>query len=429
MSNVLIILYILAWGGVMFFYKRQSSQIDAGTLIIGSYIFYAICSLILWNTPVEYVTFQPMHLLPFIYLFCMLLVAFAPISVFHRNQIKTIIAPPNWIIVITVVVIFICAILCVPTLSKAFNTGGFLKLLSDADAGYDMYNSNMERAIEDGQSISDLFSVLFNAFADLAIFIFFYELTRSKKQIWIICCLGFVLVLNTASPILFGQRGNVVIALCTIIGAYFLFLPFIDTKIRAIFNTIGICALVLITIPLAAITISRFSSFNGGALDSILYYLGQANLYFNNYGLDAGGIRYGDRTINLLKRLIDPIHTPANYLERRDMYPDLKMDDNVFYTFVGDFTLDFGPWIAALIIIIASLWMVYKTQPIEKNTLTLHQILLLYIAVCIAMQGGFLLFAYSDTGGLRLIVLLLYYLALSIISHHSHKIENINTDA
>ena len=52
-------------------------------------------------------------------------------------------------------------------------------------------------------------------------------------------------------------------------------------------------------------------------------------LFFNNYGLDADGIRYGDRTANLFKQIIWD-DTPHNYMERRDKYPHLKIDDYYF---------------------------------------------------------------------------------------------------
>jgi oligosaccharide repeat unit polymerase len=183
-------------------------------------------------------------------------------------------------------------------------------------------------------------------------------------------------------------------------------------------NILGLGLILVLSIPLAAITLSRFDQRQGGAVGSVVYYIGQANLNFNNYGLDAGGIRHGDRTINLLKRVIDPYNTPKNFQERRDKYPDLKMDDNVFYTFVGDFTLDFGPWKTVLIFLIFNMLVVIatraRTDDQGKASLAFHQLLLLYMVTCIAMQGGFWLFGYADTAGLRLIALLMLYGATCI---------------
>lgn len=71
---------------------------------------------------------------------------------------------------------------------------------------------------------------------------------------------------------------------------------------------------------------SRFGKEQAGVGGFINWYVGQGSLYFNNNGLDAGGIRYGDRTINLFKRIIDP-DTPKNFVERRDKYHNLELDD------------------------------------------------------------------------------------------------------
>ena len=82
--------------------------------------------------------------------------------------------------------------------------------------------------------------------------------------------------------------------------------------------------------------------------ESIEWYYGQSFLNFNNYGLDAGGIRYGDRTANFFKSfLFDDV--PHNFVERREKYSHLKIDDYYFYTFVGDFTIDYGPILAVLL--------------------------------------------------------------------------------
>ena len=126
--------------------------------------------------------------------------------------------------------------------------------------------------------------------------------------------------------------------------------------------------------------------------------------------MDAGGIRYGDRTLNLFKRLIDP-STPKNFIERRDKYHNLEIDDYYFTTFVGDFCLDFGPIVTVFIFVIFNLWVISQIRP-RDGTLKLHQLLLIYFAMCICMQGGMTLFAFSDTGNLKMIILILLYVYL-----------------
>ena len=109
----------------------------------------------------------------------------------------------------------------------------------------------------------------------------------------------------------------------------------------------------------------------------------------------------------MIKRLIDP-STPKNYVERRDKYPNLYIDDYFFVTFVGDFTIDFGPYLATLIIIAFGLIIMSRIR-IRDGSIALYDFMLLYFAICVSIQGGMTLFSYSDTGNLRIVAFLMLY--------------------
>ena len=163
---------------------------------------------------------------------------------------------------------------------------------------------------------------------------------------------------------------------------------------------------------------SRFGDYKVDVSGIMNWYIGQGSLYFNNYGLDAGGIRNGDRTMYLVKRVIDP-DTPKNFVERREKYHNLKIDDYYFYTFVGDFTIDFGPVPAFIIFVVFNLIVLMLIRP-RDGTIQVYQLLLLYFSMCICMQGGMTLFSYSDFAGLRIVVIILLYLYLR---YHEQLLE------
>lgn len=60
----------------------------------------------------------------------------------------------------------------------------------------------------------------------------------------------------------------------------------------------------LLVVGLATVTMGRFAN-NKQQEDYLIYsietYAAQNFIFFNNYGLDAGGIRYGENTANLGK--------------------------------------------------------------------------------------------------------------------------------
>ena len=207
-----------------------------------------------------------------------------------------------------------------------------------------------------------------------------------------------------------GQRGGVIAAISTAIVGYMLFRRYIAKKINRAIQIAGLSAILLTSLPIAAITVSRFGNMGGGIAGFLNWYVGQGSLYFNNFALDAGGTRNGDRTLNLAKRVIDP-DTPVNYTERRDLYHNLSIDDDIFSTFVGDFVIDFGPISAVLIFIVFNGVIIYLIRP-RDGTIKLHQLLLAYFTMCICMQGGMTLFSYADSGNLRIVCILLLYVYL-----------------
>ena len=172
---------------------------------------------------------------------------------------------------------------------------------------------------------------------------------------------------------------------------------------------------------MVAVTISRFEREEGGAGASTFYYIGQQNLYFNSYALDDGGIRYGDRTFPVFKRMLGFDNVPQNYTQRRAKYPNLKINDEVFSSFVGDFVIDFGPIIAVIIFLIFFLYSKEHTKP-QSGILPFHRLLLLHFIMCICMQGGLKLYPYSDLGGnLKLIMFIMCYIAFKVSNNNSNK--------
>lgn len=176
------------------------------------------------------------------------------------------------------------------------------------------------------------------------------------------------------------------------------------------------------SLPIAAITMSRFGQENAGVGGFVNWYVGQGTLYFNNYGLNPGGTRNGDRTLNLFKRVIDS-STPKNYFERRDKYHNLDLDDNLFSTFVGDFTIDFGPIMAVLIFCVA-FYILYRKTKICNREIKLYQLLLLFFTVNISTQGGMTLFSYSDTDNIRIVVIIALY---AYLRYHEKLLERFPT--
>ena len=411
-NYILSAFLIVLWVITLIWYQRKNKNFDAGSFIIVMYIIYAVFSIMTINDDSipQLTNYEPLTLFPYLYLYVMMIIALTPAIYHHNNSTDSIEYPQSNILRIIATIIIVVAILNLPGIVSDFRNG-LMSIFTDAEAGKKAYMEQIDNASNVGGAIRNIPAILFNSFSDIGIFLLFYFMTMSKKNHKIIYGLLFANVINLIMPVMRGQRSGVALAFLTIICGYFLFKQYLSKRLNKVIKKIGIVFIAIITLPVAAITISRFGSEKAGVAAFINWYIGQGNIYFNNHALDDNGLRYGDRTLNLFKRLVDS-KTSMNYVERREIYSKLKINDEVFSTFVGDFTIDFGPFFAVIIFIVFNFFVIYSFQKnkTNNNKIKLHQLLLLYFTVCISAQGGMYLFSYSDTRNLNIIVLaLLYY--------------------
>jgi oligosaccharide repeat unit polymerase len=407
-SNINIVLFILAWLVTIILYHIKKKIIDAGSVLLFTYLIYSVTSLLLYNSPFYH--FDRIRLFPFIYLFLILLLVFWPILKFNANKIEEIQKIPSIYLSIFSLIFIIASLVQLPEIISEFVLS-IRKLLTTSSGGLDLYNKSMagSRSIGDGK-ISNLASIISNAFGNFGILLFFYYLTRKKRNKLILIGLFISSIISLLFNVSLGQRGPILETLFSMIITYFALRRFLQPKVNRIIKIVGVSLLLASSIPITALTISRFENNSKGSMASVYFYGGQENLYFNMYGLDNGGIRYGDRTFPLFKRILGFENVPENFMERRDKYPHLKMSDENFYTFVGDFTLDFGPIIATLIFLFFTLFVIIKTK-IRNGIIRFHQLILLHFVMSVCMLGGMKLYPFSDVGGnLQLIVYFAAYM-------------------
>ena len=324
-NNILACSYLLLWVATFIWYHFQHHSIDAGSGIILMYILYGIISIDSLNDPIFSMSYNNLTLFPYIYLYGMMMLALLPIINNHFHPTTKIEDPNTRILNYLSIMIIICGLLLIPNIISNFGTG-IVKLFTDADAGKDAYMESAKGAEDTGAAISNIPAVIFNAFSDIAIFLAMYYMTLNSKKI-ITSLLWCTVGIGILMPVINGQRTGVITSVLTIFGAYLLFKKYLDKKVNLIFKRVGIISIALIMLPVGAITVSRFGDRAGGTVTSFLnWYIGQGSLYFNNYGLNPGGTRNGDRTANLFLRLIKS-DDPKNYAERSQKYPNLEIND------------------------------------------------------------------------------------------------------
>lgn len=201
--------------------------------------------------------------------------------------------------------------------------------------------------------------------------------------------------------------------------------PMISDRTKKWVRSILVILAISISIPFIALSISRFGQKEGGLSGGLVYYIGEAPYYFNNYAYDADGGRCGDRTCNVFKKILG-LSSPDGILDVRDAYPALEIDDSLFTSYVGDFVIDFGLIPSAILFILFSILFTRLTPTNGPNIIPFHRLILIYFAMSVCMQGGMYLFNYSFEGNLQIIAILLFYgifLMDYLIRHSSYRKE------
>ena len=94
----------------------------------------------------------------------------------------------------------------------------------------------------------------------------------------------------------------------------------------------------------------------------------------------------------------------------------MKLSDRNFCTFIGDFVLDFGPLVTALIVTFFTILFVFLSKP-RGGVLHLEQLLLIQLVADICMHGGMYLFYYSFSGNYILLMYLLFAIVLKMTTN------------
>ncbi len=415
--NLVLVLYCLSWVCVLAYHLKKVRCFDVVSFIFLLNLLCGLCSLLIYEDS------NNIGFVPSLYLFLCLFITTFPIRRVDIS-LKEIQPPSTFVIQSIALIIIVSGLIILPHVVISFSSG-ITKIMLESTAGASLYEEIASEAENAGGSVGSLPTIIFNAFSDLGILLFFYYLTLPKKKKWIIMGLFMGILLSIAQPISVGLRGGVIIVALTLIAAYLLFRKKYDHSVNSFFYFFYCIIVGLVSIPIFFITLSRFGD---EASSSVIDYAGQAVINFNEHGLDANGIRYGDRVLPLFKKVIGISGVPNNYVERRDKYSSMTMDDSIFSTFVGDFTLDFGPVCGFLFCSLMSL-VVYRVIKSKQTIIPFYKIIPLFFIICVCVQGAIYLFSYGDIGGnLKIVTYIIIYL-FARRSYYERKSNSIISSA
>lgn len=426
MSVFFLTLYSVVWLITFLFQYKKKGRLDAGNFIILLFFIYSVFSVLLILDKGRGELFfggKEITLFPLIYLYLMIMLTMKPVYDYNQDKIKRIVAPGGLILDSMTVLYLIAAFFVFINSIVQFREGLTLILL-DAAGGLEVYDELMADSsltLGDGR-ISNLPSIITNLLGGVMVVVFWFNVVSGRRKV-LTYLLAFFILTDPFFSLARSQRGPAIATLLSVLSGYFIFIKFLPETLKKRVRTAGIVLLVLLAIPFMAISHSRFDRSDGGVQSSFLYYIGQENLNFDIYAFDNNGIRYGDRVFPMFKRMLGFQNVPKNFWERRAKYSHLKINDEFFIGYVGDFVLDFGPIITVILFLLFTLLFQNITR-IRGGTLYLHQVIVIHFLMYIGSVGGMKLFPYADDGALSMITSFLAFMLFnfSVFSKDSKRL-------
>lgn len=404
MSNIILIANFLLYLITFIFYQRKSSSFQIGSFILLFYSILACGSFFLYNSNSIW-TFDEIKIFPFVYLYVALMIFFRPLMKLSNGTANLKLPDSVFMNILSVTIIIIYGLFLIQTLSSSFSFSNML----DPSTLLENYEDKNENVDTGGPM--NVFAVLKNIFSDILWIVFMYNWITGKKTLAVGLLIS--IVISIIGGLAFGSRAILLSTILQIPFAYLMFRSHLSPKQRSTFliSVGSVCGVAVVA--LSAMTLGRFGdSVRYSMLEIVLYYSSSNFLMFNNFALDAGGCRYGDRTFPLVRVLLG-MDTAGDYKTRRMIYSNLKLDDSQFSFFVGEFVLDYGPYIAMLIIVVASIFFCKRLKKVKWD---LGDVLLAFFIYRISVDG-FTLFPYSEIGGnLRIIYVIIFIMTFKFFT-------------
>lgn len=291
-----------------------------------------------------------------------------------------------------------------------------INIIVDSAAGAEAYGEKNLAMIAKSSSQLNIIGILGGICGNIAIVFFMYYLTLKRKNTLILVALGVSSVIGPLGDIANGGRAIMAVFVINSTFLYLFIRRFLSSGVRHKVTRCFICIGILLLVPFVAVTLSRNKGDVDSALQMVENYTAQGFLQFNHYGLDAGGTRNGDYTAVAFKYLMGM--DPAMYYSGRlSKYSHMKLDESMFYTFIGDFTLDYGP-IGAFIIILLTALLFKKCLRTRNRSISFPQYLMLYLLM-VGCLGYFQFPLGRESGNLIMIALL----CLALVFKLSNDLE------
>ena len=376
----LTILNAIAYLLSLIIYQRKKKTIDVGTFLYALFTFSALGSVWYYGHDNVDLYYPDITFIPYLYLWAMVNLCLYPMSKVNFQKIKGIddkgIAVFLNLLSIYLIVFSILPFISLITKFSVYNLIG--------DALGELYETNIDKSEYYFSGISKISFAFIRRFGDIAVILLFYQITKKRKNKWIIAGLLlsniFFFIFSLAS----GSRGGMLATLFVFVSLGLLLKNVFDESLFIKLKKTAIILVALIGIMISLISISRFNysiseSSSTATLDRwISQYIGEGMIRFNEDLWHIDRTMNGSQNFYYLKVLLGNGSLNSYQSEMTKYEGLLDAPVTVFYTFIGDFYLDFG-LIGTFLFVLLFLFIFSKLLSCKRGLISISQLILLSI--------------------------------------------------
>lgn len=374
----ILIINFIAYLLLFIIYQCKKKQFDLGSVILLVWIIGSVGSVWYYTFSLTQIIYRKIQFVPLIYIFIINLFMFYPfckkkyshiksVNIYNLGQLLKIISVFFSIVIIPVFVVLLFKLATFQFVGAALS---------------EMYSAEVDKAtLLLPSSIKPFYSII-RHFTQFIIFLFFYNLTLKKKEPLITIGLGMNLAVFFMMPIMGGSRGGVITTLLSCVFYYFMLKDAYSDKTRRLVRKISIGVMGILIIGIGAISISRLDGYHergrhNATMDQwIAQYAGEGNIRFSDIIWESDYINLGGvQTIPVVFSLRDPgIKNLDNAILKYDRI--LRSPIWMFYTYIGDFVIDYGKVGGALVLILISFFIRYLIKQ-RNNLISIFKLIIL----------------------------------------------------
>lgn len=423
MEKTILICNAILWIVTFIYWLKKKGIYNVGLFIILLYTLISCASYHLYISPETNSFYEPtIYIMPFMYLYVIIQALISPLLKIEYGEIHEIRLPSIKIIKPICYYIIISSLYQLLMGWEDVKHGFFLIMLDNSNA-IDLYIDST-----DANMTQKAFSGTFNFMGVIAstgvnfsmLFFFLYLLYPNKNKKILIGMIVAILITPLMS-VASGSREKVITSFLMFVLMYLFLKPLLNKQLRKNIENAAMLLFAFLFIFFVIISLARARGDIEKTITGFESYFGMSFLVFDQKCFYTDGTREG----NLVSPLINVVLGGQTYSQEdlRAKYAFLGVDNGVFYTFIGDFVLDYGPYIAFVFLILFSLYC----QRINKFKIwNGGQIVLGFILL--KLLSGFYLHQFSGIGGNLFLVelFILYYILSSNLPNFKSVIKNID---